>query len=678
MRWRALTVLAVSLLCIAAARDGFDHWVAATDVPSLVVDTSVEVRDRDGALLRAYMVDDGLWRLDASLDAIDPRLFEMLIAYEDKRFHSHTGVDPVAMLRAAGQALRHGRIKSGGSTITMQVARLLEDGTTGRWAGKLRQIRLALALERRLTKREILTLYALFAPYGGNVEGVRAASLAWFGKEPARLTDAQAALLVALPQAPEGRRPDRHHDRAVTARNRVLDRLRIAGVVSEDDIQAAWTEPVPSARIPFPQLAPHVADRMVAEHPQTRQLSLTLSRPAQRSVEKLARVALIGQDPNLSIAIMAMDHRTGEVLASVGSAAYRDGARQGFVDMTRALRSPGSTLKPLVYGLAFDQGLAHPETIVNDRPVSFNGYAPQNFDRRFRGELRMEDALRLSLNIPVVLLTEDLGPERLMVAMRKAGMSPQLPSDAPGLAVALGGVGVTLEDMMRLYSALARGGRSVPLRYHANTGEEGGARLMSRASAWHLGHILSGLAAPGGHPEGRIAYKTGTSYGHRDAWAIGWDGAHVIGVWIGRADGTPVPGAFGADLAAPILFQGFQRLKTRGHPLPPPPPETILVGTARLPLPLQRFAGRRAVFKPAETAVKLAFPPDGARLSKGSDLVLKLRDGEPPFMVLANGAPVLTDVRRREIALPNVGPGYSQLTVIDAAGQSARARIEIR
>lgn len=679
MTARGLVLLAVVLAGIGLARDRFDMWVAATDLPVLVVETGTEVRDRDGDLLRPYTVADGLWRLEAGVADVDPRYLDMLLAYEDKRFRDHAGVDPVAVARAVAQALRYRKLVSGGSTLTMQVARLLEDGTTGRWEGKIRQARVALALERALSKDAILGLYLKLAPFGGNVEGVRAASLAWFGKEPKRLTPAQAALLVALPQAPTSRRPDRHHDNAVAARSRVLARMEGAGVIDAETRAGAETEPVPHQRHDFPVLAAHLADRVRAEAPLVTRHVLSIDGAVQRAFEALAAQALVNRADKLSIALMAVDHQTGEVLASVGSPGYADAdRRQGYVDMTQAMRSPGSTLKPLVYAMAFDQGLAHPETLIDDRPVSFDGYAPQNFDGRFRGEIRVAEALRQSLNIPVVRLTSELGPERLMSALRKTGIQPELPGRTAGLAVALGGIGMSLEDLMRLYAALGRGGSAIELRVTPGLGEELGP-LVSRSAAWQVGHVLAGLIPPPGAPQGPVAWKTGTSYGHRDAWAIGFDGRHVVGVWIGRADGTPVPGAFGGSLAAPVLFDAFQRLTPQRTPLPAPPPETLLLGNAQLPAPLQRFRGRDAVFEAADDAPKLAFPPDGAQVRRsGGVLTVKLRDGTPPFTVLADGRPLRTGARRREIALDLPGAGWTRLTVLDAEGRSDRVTVDLR
>ena len=650
-------------------------WVAQTEMPPLVPETSVEVLARDGSLLRAYTVADGRWRLGVDPDRVDPTYLAMLIAYEDKRFYRHRGVDPLAMLRAGAQALAQGRVSSGGSTLTMQVARLIEEGPTGTWAGKLRQMRLALALERVLSKEEILALYLHHAPMGGNLEGLRAGTFAWLGREADRLTEAQAALMIALPQSPAARQPDRHPERARAARDRVLARVQAAGVISHEAYEGALREGVPRARRAFPAHAPHLADRLRVAEPERRIHRTTLDRPLQIALEDLARGALRDLPAQATVALMVADQQSGAVRASVGSGDYLDPRRQGFVDMTQALRSPGSVLKPLVYGLAFSDGLAHPETLLNDRPARFAGYAPQNFDRMFRGPVSAREALQVSLNLPVVELTQALGPARLMAALRQAGVSAEVPGDVPGLAVSLGGLGVSLEGMVQLYAAMARGGEAVDL---SATGAQPLARqrLMSAEAAWHLGDILAAAPRPARLPDWRLAFKTGTSYGHRDALALGYDGAHVAGVWVGRADGAPVPGMFGVDEAAPLLFEVFARLGARPVPLPPAPPATLVLAHADLPAPLQRFGERVAQ---ASDAPEVAFPPEGAALRVMSGGVLARVDrGRAPFTWFANGAPVLTASHEREARLMLEGPGFVTLSVVDAEGRGARVQVELR
>jgi penicillin-binding protein 1C len=586
----------------------------------------------------------------------------MLIAYEDKRFWSHNGVDGWAMVRAVGQAMWSGRVISGGSTLTMQAARLLENSGTGSVQGKLRQMRLAWALERRLSKDDILHLYLQHAPYGGRIEGVRSAAFVWFGKEPERLSPAEAALLVALPQAPEARRPDRHPKTARLARDRVLAR------VGADPVMAA----VPTRMRPLPRLAPHLADALVAEDPLARRFDTVLDAEVQASMEGLARTHAAGQPTGVSLAIMVADHHSGHILARVGAPYYTDASGAlGFVDMTRAKRSPGSTLKPVIYALAFDRGLAHPETIFADRPTRFGRYAPQNFDGEFRGDVTARQALSLSLNIPPVALTEALGPERLMATLRRFGAGPMLPGGAPGLAVALGGVGLSLEDMVTVYAGLARLGRAqVLMNVLGATAER--TQVIAPRAAWQVGDILRGIAPP---PDalGGLAFKTGTSYGHRDAWALGFDGQHVIGVWMGRPDGTPVPGAFGGDHAAPILFEAFGRLKPHYTSAPPPPADTLMLATADLPMNLRRFGPRG----PDRGGPLLVFPPDGAILAQ-PDTVLKVEGGTLPLTVLLNGAPVATGVRERLVDVGTLEQGFARITVVDATGKSAQSQIEMR
>ncbi len=674
-RWQ---IGAFCLLAIAASGLAFDRWVSQTDLPNLTVAVSTTVVDRNGELLRAFTVDDGRWRLPLTVNDVDPDYLKALIAFEDKRFYNHSGVDLRAMSRALGQALWHGKIISGGSTLTMQVARLLENGSTGAWAGKIRQLRVALALERQLDKDQILNLYLQLAPFGGNIEGVRAASLSYFRKEPNRLTDAEAALLVALPQSPERRRPDRRSKAAQLARDRVLWRMADARVITDGAAQAGMREPVPSQKFNFPVLAPHMAERVIKDARPGANLQLTLDKTVQNGIEILLRDYVQNRAAGLSGAIFAVDHRSGEIITSVGAPDYLDGAREGFLDMTRALRSPGSTLKPLIYGLAFEAGRAHPETVIADRPTNFNGYAPQNFDNQFHGDIRLRKALQLSLNIPAVALLQEVGPPQLIARMRRAGANPQFPgSGKPGLAIGLGGLGVSLRDMVSLYASIARGG--VPVDLHErkeNAGATERAPVLSPVAAWYVADILSGMAPPDNAPRGGLAYKTGTSYGHRDAWAIGFDGQHTIGVWLGRPDGAAMPGALGRDLAAPLLFESFALLKPSLTPLPNPPPEALIVSNAELPQPLQKFRAHGQLIANIN-APQIAFPPNGARIDVGGAgfLALKVQNGRPPFTWLANGHPVEPASFERQVIWQPDGPGHMSIAVIDATGKSQRVEV---
>ena len=310
----------------------------------------------------------------------------------------------------------------------MQVARLLEPRAARSFKAKLRQMVRAIEIERALSKDEILALYLSLAPYGGNLEGVRAASLAYFGKEPRRLTLGEAAMLVGLPQSPEQRRPDRSTAAARNARDRVLDRVAAAGIVPFDEIERAKREPVPDGRKPMPTLAPHAADAAVAAAPDQRVHRLTIEAALQRNLEELARERARALGPDMSVAILAVDHVTGEVLARVASPDYFDARRAGQVDMTSALRSPGSTLKPFIYGLGFEDGFIHPDTLIEDRPVRFGSYAPENFNLNFQGTVTVRRALQLSLNVPAVAVLDKVGASRFAAWLEQAGGSFALPA----------------------------------------------------------------------------------------------------------------------------------------------------------------------------------------------------------------------------------------------------------
>ena len=681
------TLAGISALALGAAV-AIDRAYPPPLPEKLVV--SAEVVDRDGQLLRAYATPSGHWRLGASLDEVDPQLVKMLVAYEDKRFWEHEGVDLLALGRAAWQFASNGRIVSGGSTLSMQLARLIEPRTERSFASKLRQLARAVQIERRLSKQEILARYLTLAPYGGNLEGVRSASLAYFGKEPKRLTVSEAALLVALPQLPERRRPDRNPKNAQVARDRVLGRMVTAGLLGEAEAARAALEDVGATRLALPAMAPHAADAALRNAPGVVRHKLTLRRNVQAGLEAVAREAAQRLGPRISVAMVMADAMTGEILGEVGSADYLDASRSGWIDMTRTVRSPGSTLKPFIYGLAFEQGLVAQETLIEDRPADFAGYRPKNFDMNYQGDVSVRQALQLSLNVPAIRLLDAVGPQRLIARFRQAGVTPQLPpGEVPGLAIGLGGVGVSLRDLVQLYTGLANGGRAKVLRDGAEATVPVplfNGTILEEQAAWQVADILAGVRAPEGAAKRTIAYKTGTSYGYRDAWSIGYDGRYVLGVWAGRPDAGAVPGLSGYVSAAPILFEGFARSGLPSMPLPRPPAGALRMARADLPVTLERFspAGQLptvAVAAVTEPAPQIVFPPDGARVELGAaagdanPLVLKLQGGRAPFRWLANGKPLQAVERRREATWQPDGAGYSTLTVIDAAGRAASVRV---
>jgi penicillin-binding protein 1C len=702
-RWtRAASAIAVALVLIAATGYGALRLSAARLAPlqlDAATQVSVTVLDRQDRLLRAFTTPEGRWRLPLEAKEVDPKYLAMLLAFEDRRFWRHGGADFIALARASAQMLRHGRIVSGGSTLTMQVARLPEGRHERTGSGKLHQILRALQIEEQMSKADILRHYLRLAPFGGNIEGVRAASLAYFGKEPRRLSTAEAALLVALPQSPEARRPDRHAEAARRARDRVLDRAVAAQVITATEAARAKQERVTHIRREFPKLAPHLAEAEVKREPGRTVHRVTIDRDIQRSLEQLATEHTRALGQKLSAAVLAIDHATGEVVSYVGSAGYLDDSRQGAIDMVKAIRSPGSTLKPIIYGLAFEAGIAHPETLIEDRPVRFGTYSPKNFDDDFHGTVTIREALDQSLNIPAVKVLNVLGPARLVSRVRRLRMVTALPAKTqPTLAIALGGIGMRMQDLAMLYASLANGGEAVQLKLRRDARQrvalsprlrDGGKtrRLLTPVAAWYVADILKDAPPPASFKGGRIAYKTGTSYGYRDAWAIGYDGRHTIAVWVGRPDGAATANLTGRTAAAPILFDAFARITERRVALPPPPPGVVVASGADLPPPLKRF--REAGDEPAALAgkflepnVAIAFPPDRAELDveeqDGGPVVLKAEGGALPLTWLVDGAPIPSDPHRREVAWTPAGQGFVKFSVIDAKGRVDRVTVRLK
>lgn len=657
-------------------------------------DVSATVTDHTGAPLKVFASGAGTWRLTPG-ERVSPLYLDILTAYEDRRFYRHTGVDPGAAARAAVQNLAARRVVSGASTLTMQTARLLEPHRRS-WPAKLLEAVRALQLEARYDKRQLLDIYLTLAPFGGALEGVRAAAWAYFGKAPADLAPAEAALLVALPQAPGRLRPDRDPVAARAARDKVLARAVSAGVLTEAAAREARAEPVPTQLRPFPDSAVHLARELQARHPGAPTIATTLDGSLQRQLEDLARREVPGLVDHGGLAVMVADNATRRVLAHVGAPEPCDDGRNGWIDMTRAPRSPGSALKPFIFGLGFDDRVVHPDSVVSDVSTRFGDYAPANFDRGFHGELTVREALQQSLNVPAVMVLDRVGPARFAQRLRGAGARLVFPRGAtvPGLPLALGGVSLTLWDLTTLYVGLAHGGEVAPLTAAPGPEPAVSGRVMSAGAAAEILRILRGTPPPPGlvaaAEVGRgpaVALKTGTSFGFRDAWAFGVGPRHTVGVWVGRPDGTPSPGRYGRNTAAPLLFRVFDLLDEGGgdgggggldaRPFPAAPPLLRRVEAGdpeRRPLTLADPDRLRLVFPTPGTVVDQEDAEDGG----ASELVFQASGGRRPLTWLVNGRPLAAGDMRREARWRPDGPGFARVTVIDADGRSAGADFQVR
>ena len=587
-RRRAGAVLALLALSLLALDRLFPLPAAAwPDSAARRPLEAVVVLAEDGTPLRYWPGADGAMRHRVTIEQVSPRYLEALLHYEDRAFWWHPGINPAALARAAWQWGRAGQVVSGGSTLTMQVARLLDPECADRQrnlqtcatrtvGAKARQMLRALQLEWHLSKREILTLYLNEAPMGGMVEGVEMAAQAYLGKSARDLSTAEAALLAALPQSPSRLRPDRHPAAAQAARDKVLDRLMSQGVWPAAEVRDAKLEKVFAPPLRSRVLAPLFAERLRQRGVKagTAVVPSLLDAGLQQRLEQVLLDRLNTLPEQVSIAALIVDNRDGAVRAYAGSADFGDMKRAAHVDMVRGLRSPGSTLKPFLYAMALDQGLIHAESLLIDAPQNFGGYAPGNFQADFSGPVSVSEALQRSLNVPAVDLLDRIGPERFAAQLRGAGLRLRMPANAtPNLSLILGGGSTRLEELVGAYTALARGGEAVQPRLQAADPPRT-ARLMSEGAAFIVREILENGGRPGApfrESGARIAWKTGTSFGFRDAWALGVTDRYTLGVWMGRPDGTPNPGHFGANSAAPLLRDlaaalGPQQLAPRRQP----------------------------------------------------------------------------------------------------------------
>ncbi|MEZ4317426.1 MAG: penicillin-binding protein 1C [Myxococcota bacterium] len=568
----ALVALLLGVLAVVGSA-----WLAPLP-ERLTTAGSTVVTYRDGSTAHVFLAPDDRWRVPVGLDDVDPAYVDALLRYEDKRFYAHPGVDPVAVLRAIAVNLRHGRVMTGASTLTLQLVRMLEPRPRS-LTSKVVEAHRALTLELHLSKAEILEAYLTFAPYGKNVEGIEAASLAYFGHSATALSADEIATLLAVPQNPNVRYPSpANRARLKSARADIAAFLLSTGGLAPGaestvalTLEEVANSPVPSELRPFPREAPHLAVQLRRQHAPGSRIPTTLDRGTQRMVEELVRQekdALVRNGVHNGAVVVAHT-KSREVRALVGNLDFWEG-EAGQIVATSEPRSPGSALKPFLYALAIDRGLASPSHLVRDVPRAWGGYTPENYDRRYRGLVRLETALSESLNLPFVGLLDDLGVESFLARLRQMGVASLDPRAGHyGLSVAAGGIEITPMEVAQLYTTLANGGEYGPL-YVTPSEQPPSTRVFSEEAAWLTARTLRIKDRPdfpsrrmfSGTPSG-IAWKTGTSFGHRDAWAAGFGPEHTAVVWLGNLDYRPARDLVGSEAAGPVLFDVLEAVEGR-------------------------------------------------------------------------------------------------------------------
>ena len=593
------------------------------------------VLDRNGEWLRAFLADDGMWRFshqsqqifnesvpsltenshhetNATPDTYSPLLHQAILTSEDRWFYYHYGINPISIATALYDNLKAGEVVRGGSTITMQLARLMEPKARN-IPNKCIEMFRAFQLEHAYSKSEILTFYFNMLPYGGNIVGTAAASRFYFNKPQHTLSLGEAALLAAIPNAPERLRPDRFPENARKAREKVLNRLLARRQISEQQWQEAIQEPIPHKRYPLPFKAPHLSRLLIKEnrkkfgvrnpshslikenrkkfgvrnpsHSRTQdgRIHTTIDAKVQDTAARLLNEYLVdaarkpslrGSHSTSTGAIIVMDTQNRHILAMVGSHDFFDRKALGQINGTLAPRSPGSALKPFVYALAMEEGLITPETLLFDVPVTHADYTPVNYDGKYNGYVTARQALARSLNVPAVNLNARLKNRTLHAFLKQAGISTLAPAQKYGLSMVLGGCEVNLLELTTLYAGLANMGEFGPYQLtkpHQPKTENHSKRLLRQETSFIITEMLTNSQLPTNtvkNPEAfertmnlpKIAWKTGTSYGHRDAWCIGYSPTFTIGVWLGNFDGKGTPLLSGTDAATPILFALFTAL----------------------------------------------------------------------------------------------------------------------
>ena len=637
--------------------------------------TSRVVKADDGSWLYAQINTEHKWRFPVNIKMLDPGYIDMLLAFEDQHFYSHPGLDLFAMMRALSQLIVHQKIVSGGSTITMQLARLL-DPKPRTVTAKLTEILRAFQLEWHYSKEEILSAYLTLTPYGSNVEGVIGASMRYFGKLPRSLSAGESALLVSLPQSPERNRPDRHIENAIKARDKVLTIARNKELINPFEYQQAIAKSPPVKLKKYPRHAPHLAQKILSNPKLSqKEIPTTLNGPLQKQLEIWAKSKAEILAKDTTMALLLIRNRDASIQAYLGSHNMFSQKVPGYVDMIQAVRSPGSTMKPFIYAFGFDNHVIHPNTLILDQETRFGDYLPHNFSNTYTGEVTVAYALQHSLNIPAVKILKRVGTEAFIEQIAAYGGKLHIPKNRATLPVALGGVGISMWQLSQLYVALANSGRADQIHYLKKAVKAAiSQKLCDKKSARMITAILREVPAPEGFVDTnyQIAYKTGTSYGYRDAWTIAYSKEYTVAVWVGKPNNATQSRLTGRSTAAPLAFEAFALLETLV-------PQNNWQWSPRylgneVPLGLTYFD--KESHDRARRQLTIIYPQDNARFRNagcGDTLVeIKAEHGLKPYYWYIDGNPKKIDQASTTIPFDF---GAHTITIIDTKGATITRNI---
>ena len=631
---------------------------------SKIDDTSRVVYDSNDNWLYTTTNQSQKWRFKPENKSIDPLYIKMLINFEDKRFSSHYGVDFKALLRATYQLASRGRIVSGGSTLTMQVARLLEPKSRN-LSSKIIEITRAFQLSYHYSKEKILNIYLTLAPYGGNIEGIEAASWYYYGKHPHSLSASEAALLVALPKNPESYRPDKHPKRAKAARDRVLKKAHKVGIISDFIYKQALKEPISTKLYRFPRLAPHLALKLLKKSKNSK-IHTTIDGTLQKQLEVWAKERGESLPTGASMALLVVENSSSKIRAYLGSWNMFNKEISGYIDMTDAIRSPGSALKPFVYALGFKQHIIHPQTLILDKEITFGNYHPHNYSRKYHGQVTISDALKNSLNIPAVKVLYKVGASLFIDNLQRAISKVHIPKNSATLPVALGGLGLSLKQLTQGYVILANGSKAKSLTLLKNSKQKT-LSFADKQSTKLVTAILRQLQPPKDYldKEDKIAYKTGTSYGYRDFWSMGYSKNYTIGVWIGKANNQPVIKASAKEIATPIMFEVFSLIDAIKGLKQWSWSSNFIKN--RAPNVLKYFDKELK----SKDKLKFLYPRKGARYQSASchkvTVEIAIDNGKEPYFFYIDNKPKNSNFKKLNLRL---GIGAHTITVLDNSGES--------